>query len=64
MASGSEKAFPVLAFHENKCVVTVQRQFPRKYEKRPQVNHLFVLGTSPFLPMAVCVKAKALSDPL
>jgi hypothetical protein len=27
MASGSEKAFSMLAFHETKSVVTVQRQF-------------------------------------
>jgi hypothetical protein len=35
MASGPEKAFSVLAFHETKSVVTVQRQFRRKYATSP-----------------------------
>jgi hypothetical protein len=35
MASSPEKAFSVLAFHETKSVVMVQRQFRRKYWKSP-----------------------------
>jgi hypothetical protein len=35
MASGLEKAFSVLAFHETKSVVTMQWQFRRKYGKSP-----------------------------
>jgi hypothetical protein len=35
MASGPEKVFSVLAFHKTKSVVTVQRQFLRKYGKSP-----------------------------
>ncbi|KAG8227304.1 hypothetical protein J437_LFUL004853 [Ladona fulva] len=35
MANGAEKAFCVLAFHETKSVVTVQRQFRGKYGKTP-----------------------------
>ncbi|KAG8235950.1 hypothetical protein J437_LFUL016272 [Ladona fulva] len=35
MATGSEKAFCVLAFHETKSVATVQRQFRGMYGKTP-----------------------------
>jgi hypothetical protein len=55
VASGPEKAFCVLALHETKSVVTVQRQFRTSTGRVPQVNHQFVLGTSVLLPMAVCV---------
>jgi hypothetical protein len=64
MASGPEKAFCVLAFHETKPVVTVQRQFRRKYAESPPVDHHFVLGTSILLPMVVRVKVKAAVDRL
>ncbi|KAG8237745.1 hypothetical protein J437_LFUL014288 [Ladona fulva] len=36
MATGAEKAFCVLAFHETKSVVTVLRQFQGTYGKTPQ----------------------------
>jgi hypothetical protein len=35
MASRPEKAFSALSFHETKSVVTVERQFGRKYGKSP-----------------------------
>jgi hypothetical protein len=42
MASGLKKVFSVLAFHEMKSVVTVQRHFRQKYRKRqPSVRALY-----------------------
>jgi hypothetical protein len=35
MAAQTEKAFCVLGFHSKKSVMTVQREFRRKFEKDP-----------------------------
>jgi hypothetical protein len=59
MASGPEKAFSVLAFHETKSVVTLQRQFQRKYGKSPLSQPSIRAWYRVLLPMAVCVKAKS-----
>jgi hypothetical protein len=62
MASGSEKAFSVSAFHETKSVVTVQRQYRQNYGKsspnQPSVRSWYKL----FVTDDLCVKAKAPTD--
>jgi hypothetical protein len=49
MASGTEKAFCVLAYHETKTDVTVQRQFRRNYGKNPRSQPSIPAYHKPFV---------------
>jgi hypothetical protein len=61
MASEPEKAFSVLAFHEMKSVVTLQRHFRRKYRKSPPSQLSFRACYKRFVTDG-CVKAKKPAD--
>ncbi|KAG8227212.1 hypothetical protein J437_LFUL003418 [Ladona fulva] len=63
MATGVEKAFCVLAFHETKSIVTVQRQFQGKYRKTPQSKPAIPAWYERFVTESCVCKHKSAGRP-
>ncbi|KAG8227776.1 hypothetical protein J437_LFUL006410 [Ladona fulva] len=63
MATGAEKVFYVLAFHETKSIVTVQQQFRGKYRKTPQSKPAIRAWYKRFVTEGCVCKHKSVGRP-
>jgi hypothetical protein len=63
MASQPEKAFCVLEFHSTKSVITVQREFRRKFEKDPPAANSIRRWYKKFVGTGCICKGKSSGRP-